>query len=103
MPTSPPATDTVRQRLLLLWLATPDLGSPTVAWSSYDGTTAAREPDSLPERPPYPSALAAMRDGWRVVGVAPPQPSIPGHESRTAFLKHEILLERLERQESAHV
>lgn len=93
-------TTATRQQLLLLWLAGPDLGSNVIAWSSYDGTTAAREPDSLPEAPPYASAEAAMRDGWRVIGYAPARPSEVGHESRTAFLLNEVVLERLE---TAHV
>jgi hypothetical protein len=89
-----------RQQLLLLWLAGPDLGSHVIAWSSYDGTAAARAPDTLPEAPPYPSAEAAMRDGWRVIGYAPARPSEVGSESRTAFLLNEVVLERLE---TAHV
>ena len=89
-----------RQQLLLLWLAGPDLASGVVAWSRYDGNAAERPADDLPDGPPYPSALAAMRDGWRVLGIAPAPTSQPGHELRTGFLPNEIILERLE---SAHV
>lgn len=89
----PPST---RQRLLLLWLSGADLGSNVIAWSAYDGTTGERAPDSLPEEPPYASALEAMRDGWRVLGIAPARPSQVGHESRTSFLLNEVVLERLE-------
>lgn len=100
MPTAAPSPSAARQQLLLLWLSGADLGSNVIAWSSYDGATGEREPDSLPEEPPYASALDAMRDGWRVLGIAPARPSQPGHESRTAFLLNEIVLERLE---AAHV
>lgn len=96
----PIAETSTRQRLLLLWLSGPDLGSNVIAWSTYDGTTDSREPDSLPEEPPYASAEAAMRDGWRVIGFAPARPSAVGSESRTAFLLNEVVLERLE---TAHV
>lgn len=94
--TSATLATSTRQQLLLLWLSGPDLGSNVIAWSTYDGTTPDREADGLPESPPYPSALDAMRDGWRVVGIAPAQTSAAGHESRTAFLLNEIILERLE-------
>lgn len=90
------SSSSIRQRLLLLWLSSADLGSNVIAWSAYDGTTGEREPDSLPEEPPYASALDAMRDGWRVLGIAPARPSQVGHESRTAFLLNEVVLERLE-------
>ncbi len=90
-----------RQQLLQLWLHSPDLGSSVVAWSFYDGTAAQRSDDDLPKKPPYPSALHAMRDGWRVLGIAPARPSAPGHEFRTSFLPHEIVLERF--QEPTHV
>jgi hypothetical protein len=96
-----PSPSTSRQQLLQLWLHGPSLDSGVVAWSLYDGTSTTTADDDLPGTPPYGSALAAMRDGWRVVGIAPARVSTPGHEFRTSFLPHEIVLERL--LEPAHV
>lgn len=96
MPSSTP-----RQQVLQLWLYGPSLDSSVVAWSLYDGGAPAMPVDDLPAQPPYANALDAMRDGWRVLGIAPARPSIPGHEHRTSFLPHEVVLERF--QEPAHV
>ena len=92
---------TIRQQVLQLWLHGPQLDAPVVAWSLYDGATQKAPDDLVPDQPPYGSAMQAMRDGWRVIGIAPARPAIPGHEFRTSFLHHEVILERL--QESAHV
>jgi len=90
-----------RQQVLQLWLHGPQLDAPVVAWSLYDGAAGETQADGLPDKPPYASALHAMRDGWRVIGIVPARVSIPGHEFRTSFLQHEVVLERL--QENAHV
>ena len=64
----------MRQQLLLLCLGGSDLSSPVVAWSHWDGRqTADAEMPSAPaeptqdEHPPYRNALAALRDGWRLI------------------------------------
>lgn len=93
--TTAAAAPHLRQQVLQLWLHGPDLGSSVVAWSFYDGSVPRPADDDQQLKPPYPSALHAMRDGWRVVGIAPARPSVPGHEYRTSFLPHEIVLERL--------
>jgi len=90
-----------RQQVLQLWLQGPNLDASVVAWSIYDGATREAPTDVLPDKPPYASAIQAMRDGWRVIGIAPARVSIPGHEFRTSFLQHEIVLERL--LENVHV
>lgn len=87
----------VRQQLLVLCLADPDLESHTVAWSLYDGAKAETDlqmqtGDSM--TPPYASVLAAMRDGWRVIQF----PQLPhysrGAEHDLGHLPFEYVLER---------
>ncbi len=46
------------------------------------------------EEPPYTSGLAALRDGWRLIQMAPLQPHAPGAEFTTAYLKYEFLFEQ---------
>ncbi|SFT20522.1 hypothetical protein [Paenibacillus sp. BC26] len=87
----------MRQQILFLNLTTPDLKSPTIAWSLYDG---AAPEDALPmntgdsNEPPYKSVLHAMRDGWNVIQV-PSLPHYPaGQEHDTGHLPYEYVLER---------
>lgn len=85
----------MRQKLLVLCLANPDLDSRVVAWSSYDGTGASYAMAGDADEPPYSSVLAAMRDGWRVLQfpvLASPPPAL---EHSTAFLRFEYVLEKL--------
>lgn len=84
-----------RQQLLVLYAATSSLDSPVGAWSFFDGTgrTATMAGDGV--TPPYPSVLAAMRDGWRVIQLPALQPAAPGAEHDTAFLRYEFVLEKL--------
>ena len=85
----------VRQQLLILCLATPDLGSPVLAWSFYDGTGRAPGMSGDSPAPPFPSVLAAMRDGWRVIQIPMPLPRLPGQEHETSHLRFEYVLEKL--------
>jgi hypothetical protein len=84
-----------RQQLLVLYVGTSSPDSPVGAWSFFDGTgrTAGMAGDSA--TPPYPSVVAAMRDGWRVIQVPALQAAPPGMEHDTAFLKYEFVLEKL--------
>lgn len=86
-----------RQQILVLYLSSPDLESETVAWTFYDGAKSADElqmqtGDS--SEPPYPSVLAAMRDGWNLMQF----PALPryanGHEHDLGHLPYEYPLER---------
>lgn len=88
----------LRQQILILHLATPNLESRTVAWALYDG---ASSPSALPMQPgdssdpTYPSVLAAMRDGWRVLQLATLPVYISGHEHESGHLPYEYVLERM--------
>lgn len=85
----------VRQQLLILCLATPDLGSPVLAWSFYDGTGRATGMSGDSAAPPFASVLAAMKEGWRVIQVPMPPPRLPGHEHETSHLRFEYVLEKM--------
>jgi len=84
-----------RQQLLVLYAATSSPESPVGAWSFFDGTGRTANMAGDGAAPPYPSVLAAMRDGWRVIQMPALQPAVPGAEHDTAFLKYEFVLEKL--------
>ncbi len=89
-----------RQQVLVLWLSHPNATSTVCAWSRFDGAGDATGKSGDQDAPPYDSALAAMRDGWRVIqSPVAVTPSI-GDEFRLGFLKHEFVLERSAEQES---
>lgn len=87
----------LRQQILILHLAHPDLDAPTIAWALYDGAKPEDERQMQAgdeDKPPYRSVLAAMRDGWFVMQV-PPLPYYPyGKDHETGHLPYEYVLER---------
>lgn len=85
-----------RQKLLVLCASDPNLHSRVVAWAEYDGTGRTRQTTGQEETPPYPSIVAAMEDGWRVIQFPQQFPSYPGMEYTTAYLRYEFILEKLE-------
>lgn len=85
----------LRQQLLILYLANSDLGSPTQAWSFYDGAGDKTGMAGDSDTPPYPTVLAAMQDGWRVIQLPALQPPRAGQEHETSYLKFEVVLEKL--------
>lgn len=84
-----------RQQLLLLYTANSSPESAVGAWSLFDGTGRQTTMAGDGNAPPYPSVLAAMRDGWRVLQVPALLPAAAGAEHDTAFLKYEFVLEKL--------
>ena len=86
---------TVRQQVLVLYLATSALDSPVIGWARYDGTGATRPTTGDSDEPPYDSGLAALQDGWRLLQAAPLIAPYPGAEHETSFLKHEFFFEKL--------
>ena len=85
----------LKQKLLILYASNSSPDSPIGAWSLFDGTGREKHMAGDAEEPPYPSVLAAMRDGWRVIQL--PQLGAPatGAEHATAFLQYEFVLEKL--------
>jgi len=85
----------LRQQLLFLYLTHPNPTADTIGWSFFDGTAQEQRTTGDAEVPPYPSVLAAMQDGWRVMQVSQQLPPYPGMEHRTSYLPYEFILERL--------
>lgn len=85
-----------RQKLLVLYLHSPDLNSGTVGWALFDGTGKTRPTTGDATEPPYKSVVDAMKDGWRVVQFPQQFPAYPGMEYNTAYLRYEYILEKME-------
>jgi hypothetical protein len=85
----------MRQQVLVLYLNTSALDSAVVGWARYDGTGRTKPTTGDSDEPPYPTGLAALLDGWRLLQAAQLVPPYPGHEYDTSFLKHEFFFERL--------
>ncbi|NKB66286.1 MAG: hypothetical protein GKR89_04425 [Candidatus Latescibacteria bacterium] len=86
----------LRQKLIVLYTHSPDLHSQVVSWSTYDGTGRTRHSSGDETEPPYPSVVAAMEEGWRVIQFPQQFPAYPGMEYTTAYLKYEYILEQME-------
>jgi hypothetical protein len=89
------AHQTLRQQVLVLYLATSALDGSVVGWSVYDGTGATTPTTGDSDTPPYDTGVAALQDGWRLIQAAQLIPPYPGHEYDVSFLKHEFWFERL--------
>ena len=89
----------LRQRLLVLHLATSALDTPVVGWAFYDGTGRTRPMAGDCDEPPYESGVAALVDGWRLIQMSQLLPHAPGAEFTTSYLKYEFLFEKLEEVE----
>jgi hypothetical protein len=85
----------VRQNLLILYAAGADLSSFVVGWSRYDSVPDPDAPTASSEEPPYPTVVAAMRDGWRVIQVPLLLPPDKDDPYTAADLRHEFVLEKL--------
>ena len=98
----------MRQQILILCLATPDLGSPVLAWSFYDGTGRAPGMSGDSDTPPFASVLPALvtfgrlieataktRAGHLARGLQTLLPRTAGHEHETSHLRFEYVLERM--------
>jgi hypothetical protein len=84
-----------RQKVLVLYLTDSSLDSAVIAWAQYDGTGTTQHMAGDAAEPPYATGLAALRDGWRLLQMAPLQAHAPGAEFTTAYLKYEFLFEQL--------
>ena len=89
----------LRQKILVLNLGTPDLHSGVGAWALFDGTGKSSPTTGDSEKPPYTSVVDAMKDGWRVIQFPQQFPAYPGMEYTTAYLRFEYILEKMEEVE----
>jgi len=84
-----------RQQILVLYAGTSSPDSPIGAWSFFDGTGRTTHMAGDGAAPPYPSVVAAMQDGWRVIQFPSLRAAPLGAEHDTAFLPYEFVLEKL--------
>ena len=85
----------LRQQVLVLYLRSSALDSGVIAWAQYDGTGEEKHMAGDSEESPYPTGLAALRDGWRLIQASPLQQHASGDEFRTGYLKYEFFFEKL--------
>ena len=86
---------TLRQQVLVLYLATSALDAKVVGWSQYDGTGRTSPTTGDSDLPPFETGVEALQDGWRLLQASQLIPPYPGHEYDVSFLKHEFLFEKL--------
>ena len=84
-----------RQKVLVLYLANSALDAPVIAWALYDGTGESLRMAGDEDQPPYPTGLAALRDGWRLFQASQLLPHPRGEELDLAYLKYEFFFEQL--------
>lgn len=84
-----------RQQVLVLYLGSSALDADVKAWALYDGTARSNPMAGDSAMPPYPSGLAALQDGWRLIQAAPLVPHNTGDEFRTGYLKFEFFFEKI--------
>jgi hypothetical protein len=92
---APTSSSTLRQRVLVLYLASSALDDRVVGWSNYDGTGATHPTMGDSDEPPYQTGLEALLDGWRMIQAAQLLPPATGQEYDVSFLKHEFFFEKL--------
>ncbi len=86
----------LRQKILVLYLASSALDDAVRAWAVYDGTGKEAHTTGDSDTPPYKTGLDALKDGWRVIQFPQLIPPYPGLEFTTSFQKNEFILEKLE-------
>jgi len=86
----------LRQKILVLYLASSALDSPVRGWSIYDGTGKEAHTTGDSASPAYKTGLDALKDGWRVIQFPQLIPPYPGTEYTTSFQKNEFIFEKLE-------
>lgn len=85
-----------RQIVMVLYLRSSNLDADVVGWATYDGTGCTRRMAGDSSEPPYPSGLAALQDGWRLIQASPLLNHATGDEFRIGYLKYEFFFERME-------
>ena len=88
--------DTLRQKVLTLYLDTSALDSRVMGWAVYDGTGEAAFTTGDSNEPPYETGLDALLDGWRLIQHPILIPPYPGEEYSTSFMKYGFVFEKLE-------
>ena len=81
--------------MLVLYLRSSALDSGVLAWAVYDGTGQETHMAGDGDEPPYPTGVAALRDGWRLIQASPLVEHGVGNEFRTGYLKYEFFFEQI--------
>lgn len=89
-------SDSVRQKVLVLYLSTSALDSDVKGWAIYDGTGKESYTTGDSSEPPYTTGIDALYDGWRVIQFPFLIPPYPGDEYSTSFMKYMFVFEKLE-------
>jgi hypothetical protein len=92
---APTSSSTLRQKVMVLYLASSALDDRVVGWSNYDGTGETHPTMGDSDEPPYKTGLDALLDGWRMIQAAQLLPPAAGQEYDVSFLKHEFFFEKL--------
>lgn len=79
----------------MLYLADSSLDAAVVGWSRFDGSGTEAPMAGDADEPPYPTGVAALRDGWRLFQASQLLPHGHGDEFRTGYLKYEFFFEKL--------
>ena len=85
----------LRQIIMILYLSNSALDSDVRGWTIYDGSGQTYPTTGDSDTPPYPTGLAAMRDGWRVVQMPQLIPPDKDLEYTTSFYKFEYVFEKM--------
>ncbi|MFP6807220.1 MAG: hypothetical protein VB957_08565 [Pseudomonadales bacterium] len=85
----------VRQKVMVLYLASPALDSGVIAWSFYDGTGEKRHMAGDDDDPPFRTGLHALEEGWRLIQANPVISHVAGNELTTSYLKYEFFFEMM--------
>ncbi len=86
----------LRQKVLVLYLATSALDSEVLGWTIYDGTGKEAHTTGDSEKRPFSTGLEALKAGWRVIQFPQLIPPYPNMELTTSFMQHEFIFEQLE-------
>ena len=86
----------LRQKILILYLASSALDDSVRGWTIYDGTGREAHTTGDSGTPPYKTGLDAIKDGWRVIQFPQLIAPYPGLEFSTSFQKYEFIFEKLE-------
>lgn len=88
--------NSLRQKVLTLYLSTSALDSMVLGWAIYDGTGKEQFTTGDNTEPPYETGLDALQDGWRLIQHPTLIPPYPGEEYSTSFMKYGFVFEKLE-------
>ena len=89
------ANTVLRQKVLVLYLASSTLDSPVIGWSQFDGTGQVNHMAGDEELPPYKSGTDALQAGWRLIQASPLITHNSGDEFVTSYLKYEFFFEKI--------